>query len=529
MARILTFLFALLLPYAVQAENRIALVIGNDRYSDVTPLQKAVSDAEAVSARLSEVGFETTLVTDAGRRQMNLALAEFTARLQPGDTAFVFYAGHGVEIAGENYLLPADITAPSGVDEAYIASEAIALSRLLDQVRATGARMTLAVIDACRDNPFAEASGRSIGGARGLGRIAAPEGTFVVFSAAAGQQALDRLNAGDGNANSVFTRSLLPRIGERGLELRELISEVRVEVRDLALTENHAQFPAYYDELLGDFYFARGTGGADGPEDAPGAAAIRADFALAREVGTEAALRAFVTKYAGQEDDFSVQLARRMLDEPAGKAEPERVASAAPVPGPAIDAGGDAGREVMRATQQELNRLGCGAGGADGIAGRRTRAAFAAFLSQSGAALSRGDLGSEKALAALRAARAPACAAAPKPVAVAPNAPAAPETVPQAPLQSLIGTWAYSAECPLFVRTVGTVTYRSTGGAGIIGTWNDSIGQKGTNKGSLSGLNFIVNGRVGLVPFSETGTVSPDGQSFTSSNSLGCRVMANRM
>ncbi|OYX40984.1 MAG: hypothetical protein B7Z02_17300 [Rhodobacterales bacterium 32-67-9] len=534
MYRLALLLALMLIPAALRAENRMALVIGNDGYTEVPVLENAVADATAVAARLTEVGFRTALVTNAGRREMNLAVAEFTARLQPGDTAVVFYAGHGVEIDGENYLLPADISAPSGVGAAYIESESIALSRLLDRIRATGARTTLAVIDACRDNPFAGAAGRSIGTARGLGRIAAPEGTFVVFSAGAGQQALDRLNGRDDNANSVFTRSLLPKIGTPGLELRELIADVRVEVRDLALSENHAQFPAYYDELLGEFYFTGGTAPAQVVAPVAGSAAIRADFDLARQVGGEAALRAFVEKYAGREDDFSVQIARRMLDEMTAETAPERVAAAEParVPAPLSAPAGDDRREILRASQSELNRLGCNAGGADGIAGRRTQSAFAAFIAQSGAALGRADLGSEKSLAVLKAARAPGCAPAPKPLAAAPSgtAPAVPSPqASQVTSPSIVGRWAFSAECPLFVRSAGTITYRSTGGTGISGTWQDSFGQTGTNRGTQSGRTFITKGRFAVAPFTETGTLSADGQSYSSTSTMGCKVRANRM
>ncbi|MCB2135329.1 MAG: caspase family protein, partial [Rhodobacteraceae bacterium] len=480
----LVLFVCLALPGALLAETKRALVIGNDRYSAVTPLEKAVADAEAMAARLTEVGFETALVTDAGRRDMNLAVAEFTARLQPGDTALVFFAGHGVEIDGENYLLPADIAVPSGVGAAYVEGESIALSRLLDRIRATGARTTLAFIDACRDNPFADRTGRSIGSARGLGRIAAPEGTFVVFSAGAGQQALDRLDAADDNANSVFTRSLLPRIGAPGLELRAMISDLRIEVRDRALSRNHAQFPAYYDELLGDFYFNAGLALVPEAPVTDDSSAIRADFDLARQVGTDAALRAFIAKYADRADDFSVQLARQMLGDVA---EPEEPAARVPAtPAPSDGGEGDEARAFLRASQAELNRLGCDAGLADGIAGRRTKAAFDAFRAATDSPLSAADLGSRTALAALKAANAPACVRAPAPVAAAP-APNAPAAAQPAVVPSIVGNWAYTADCPLFVRATGPASYRSTGGDGISGTWWDSIGGTGVNTGSQTG------------------------------------------
>ncbi len=259
MIRVLMVVWLSVLAMPAWAERKVALLIGNNAYADIEPLAKAVADAEAMAARLEEVGFDVILATDVTRREFNLRISQFTGYLGPGDTAFVFFAGHGIEIEGENYLLPVDILVPDAASSDFVRAESIALSGLLDRVRRTGARATLAVIDACRNNPFPQQNGRSIGGTRGLARLAAPEGTFVMFSAGAGQLALDQLNAEDASENSVFTRLLLPKIGKPGLELRDLISDLRVEVRDLARTENHAQFPAYYDELLGDFFFTEAS------------------------------------------------------------------------------------------------------------------------------------------------------------------------------------------------------------------------------------------------------------------------------
>lgn len=253
---VILVLMAVSLSLPASAQNRVALVIGNDAYTDVPVLRKAVSDAEAVASTLSDQGFEVMSAVDADRRAMNRQISAFTSRLGIGDTAFLFFAGHGVEIDGENYLLPVDIVSPSAGEQDFVKAESIALSALLDRVGQTGAKVTLAVIDACRDNPFAITTGRSIGRTRGLGRIAAPEGTFVIYSAGAGQMALDELVENEAQSNSVFTRTLLPKLAEPGLELRDLVKEVRLEVRNLAKSVNHAQFPAYYDELLGEFYIA---------------------------------------------------------------------------------------------------------------------------------------------------------------------------------------------------------------------------------------------------------------------------------
>ena len=310
------------LAMPVSAERRVALLIGNNAYQEVEPLAKAVADAEAMATQLQSVGFETVLATDVTRRDFNLRISQFTGALGPGDTAFIFYAGHGVEIEGENYLLPVDILVPDAASSDFVRSESIALSGLLDRVRRTGARATLAVIDACRNNPFPARAGRSIGGTRGLARLAAPEGTFVMFSAGAGQLALDQLNANDDGANSVFTRLLLPKIGQPGLELRELISDLRVEVRDLARTENHAQFPAYYDELLGDFFFTEAAA------TSPARATTAAPLALPTDIPELANMGTVVTTKTVSETMIALEAAVIDLGGRIyGRADPQAIAA----------------------------------------------------------------------------------------------------------------------------------------------------------------------------------------------------------
>lgn len=523
MIRVFCFAFAILaVSLPVQAAQRLGLVIGNDAYGEVPPLLKAVSDARAVSETLTAQGFAVTTVLDAPRREMNRRISEFTAQLQPGDTAFVFFAGHGVEIDGENYLLPTDIIAPTTGDRDFIKGESIALSRLLDRVRATGARTTIAVIDACRDNPFEASTGRSIGGTRGLGRVAAPEGTFVMFSAGAGQLALDRLSDNDPNENSVFTRALLPRLKTPGLELRELVADLRVEVRDLARTRNHAQFPAYYDELLGDFYFtpANAPAIAAEPDASPVAQPgddIRADFALARALGDRAALEAFVEKYDGKTDDITLGIARRMLAEQGSETPDEAEDIAAlPTPPQAPVAPGTDPRAIMRQTQQRLNELGCNAGGADGVAGPRTRTAFARFSAERpNLGFAAGDLGSERVLRALEREEGRVC-----PVVAAAPAPA-PSTGP-----SMAGTWVYNASCPLFIKVNGTLRLRSVGGGTFRGTIADSLGQRGTSVVTLAGQVIKGTNDWGTATETWNAQLSADGRGYSGTSSSLCKFTA---
>ncbi|NNE79248.1 MAG: caspase family protein [Silicimonas sp.] len=516
MLRILLLACVLSLPWAAHAAKRVALIIGNDAYEEVTPLHKAVADANAVAAKVTRAGYDIVLSVNADRRSTNLAISRFTTLLEPGDIALVFYAGHGVQIDGENYLLPTDIAAPNGVTEGFITSESIPLSDLLDRIRRTGARTTLAIVDACRDNPFATATGRSIGGTRGLARIAAPEGTFVLFSAGAGQQALDRLSDTDTDANSVFTRTLLPKLDQPGLELRDMIFELREEVRKLAQSRNHQQFPAYYDELSGDF-FIHSASAVTAPVGAPGpptttSGNIRADFDLARSIGTRDAYARFIDTYNDHNDQFVVTVARDLMAALPQTEEPATVPAA-----PGTDR-----RAIMRATQVELNRLGCDAGGADGIAGRRTRAAFAAYLQGSNAGLTGNDLGTPQALAALRTETGTICKL-PMDQADDPSIP------PSTKGPSLVGTWRFVANCPLFITTTGTSRIRSAGGASVTGTAQDSLGQALRISGTTAGRNFTIFVRSDSASATENGTLSADGKSYTSQNSLGCRITAKRI
>jgi len=130
---------------------------------------------------------------------------------------------------------------------------AIQLQRLLDDMNDQKARLTLALIDACRDNPFPK-SGRALGG-RGLAPTSAATGQMIIFSAGTGQQALDRLGSSDNDPNSVFTRIFINEIKKPGVRIDNVIREVRKKVVEAAKTVGHDQVPAIYDQVVGDFYF----------------------------------------------------------------------------------------------------------------------------------------------------------------------------------------------------------------------------------------------------------------------------------
>lgn len=309
-----------LLPNGAQAA-RLALVIGINAYENVPPLEKAVGDAEAMAARLSTLGFAVKKVIDPDRRTLNLAITTFRKSLRPGDEALVHFSGHGVEVDGNNLLLPADVPMPTEGDSDFLRNEAIDLSDLMRRIADSGASTQIFIIDACRDNPFAQAGTRGIGGTRGLVVVPAQKGSFVLYSAGRGQTALDTLGPGDSVPTSVYTRILIESLGEPGISLNALAKVVRSRVSALAGQVGHEQQPAYSDELDGDFFFT-GPGVAQPappptPTPPPPPANMDAqDFAAAREINTIEAWAAFLQYHP---TGYYADLAKAAL----GKLEPQ--------------------------------------------------------------------------------------------------------------------------------------------------------------------------------------------------------------
>jgi hypothetical protein len=258
------------------AEKRLALVVGNDRYQNLPAeeqLKKAVNDANAVGDALARIGFEVVRGENVSRQALVDSFDELTRRLEPGDTAFVFFAGHGVTLGGGNYILPSDVPNVEQGQETRLARASLGETDIVSDLQGRGARVAIVVLDSCRNNPFRRPGVRGVGGERGLGRIEPVRGVFTLYSAGIGQTALDRLGDADSNPNSVFTRVLVPALGRPGIHLGDLAVEVREEVARLAGTVGHDQRPAYYDETIGGRVYLAGASGADHAAAGSGASA----------------------------------------------------------------------------------------------------------------------------------------------------------------------------------------------------------------------------------------------------------------
>ena len=183
----LVFLWISLIVTSARAETRVALVIGNDAYATLPALSNAGKDARDVAAKLLGLGFEVILRLDAGKLSMGRALVEFEERLSGGDAGLVYYAGHGVQVDGRNWLIPSDARVEVEEDLPY---EAIDASDFLTRMERAGAPVNIVILDACRDNPLPK---RKRSGARGLAVEAVPsvQGIVMLYSAGPGEAAED--------------------------------------------------------------------------------------------------------------------------------------------------------------------------------------------------------------------------------------------------------------------------------------------------------------------------------------------------
>lgn len=289
-AILLAISLSLLSGEPASAEKRVALVIGNSGYQNVARLDNPANDASAMSAVLKGAGFDLVESRrDLNTSEMRRALRDFSDKARGADVAVVYYAGHGIEVDGANYLIPVDAVLERDID---IYDEAFALDRILVTIE-PARQLRLVILDACRDNPFAKTMKRTIGSraiGRGLAKVEPNSpNTLIAFASKAGSTASD----GD-SRNSPFTAALVKHIAKPGLDLRRVFGFVRDEV--LKNTSNR-QEPYVYGSLGGDDVALVPARSVASAPAADANAETRRDYELALQVGTREAWTAFLAQH----------------------------------------------------------------------------------------------------------------------------------------------------------------------------------------------------------------------------------------
>lgn len=288
---------------SAHAEKRVALVIGNSAYKNAPQLPNPANDAGLVGGMLKRAGFDSVEIKiDLNALEMRRALREFGGRARDASVAVVYYAGHGIELDGTNYLIPTDAKLETDTD---VLDETFPLDRVLFAIEPVR-QLRLVILDACRDNPFAKTMKRTIasrGIGRGLAKVEpANSNTMIAFAAKAGSTASD----GD-SQNSPFAASLVERLPTPGLDLRKAFGFVR---DDVLKTTGYKQEPYVYGSLGGDDVpLVPAKPVATGPQANP-LDAVRRDYELALQAGDREAWAAFLRAYP---DGFYSDLAKVQL------------------------------------------------------------------------------------------------------------------------------------------------------------------------------------------------------------------------
>lgn len=229
---------------AAHKEKRIALVVGNSAYLD-NELPNPVNDASDMAIKLQSLGFEVVLLKNASHRELDNKISEFACKAAGFDVAMFYYAGHGIQYNGANYLIPIDAILRSAKDIEY---ECTDVNRVLSNMEDSGCKMNIICLDACRNNPFERSWMRSGGKQRGLSAINAPIGTFISYATAPGSTAADGISR-----NSPYTAALLQVLDTRDLPIETVFKRVASLVYN---STSHQQIPWYSSSLFnGDFIF----------------------------------------------------------------------------------------------------------------------------------------------------------------------------------------------------------------------------------------------------------------------------------
>ena len=227
-------------------ERRVALVIGNGYYEDSDMrLNNPVHDAADMAAKLVKLGFVVVRSLNQTKKGIEDAVNLFSSKAQNSDVALFYYAGHGIQYQGSNYMVPVDAKLPS---EEYVQYNCTSTDLVLDVMEKAGSQMKIVILDACRNNPFARSWHRSASRG-GLATMNAPKGTFIAYSTAPGDVALD---GGAGQRNSPYTAALLKTLDKKGLSITDFFQEV---LENVATSTNEKQNPWTSNSFRGKFVF----------------------------------------------------------------------------------------------------------------------------------------------------------------------------------------------------------------------------------------------------------------------------------
>jgi uncharacterized caspase-like protein len=381
-----------------EPQRRIALVMGNSAYQYAPHLPNPGNDAEAMAATLQRLGFEVTKGIDLDRAETEMIIRQFSKTLPGADVALLFYAGHGIQYQGINYLIPVDAELKDETDLTFEATQLDLVMRLMEREP----RVSLIFLDACRDNPFAQQLARSMGATRsaaigrGLAIVDAVAGSFVAYATDPNQVALD----GDGS-HSPFTAALLSHIETPGLSISDMMIEVRNDV--LRATQNK-QRPREDNALTDKFYFMPAAAVATVETAEPAASGNSGSVqAVDKEVvfwqsiqnsNSPAQFQAYLDQYP---NGTFAPLARARIEElkakPADTARSGEQVASLTEPDATILAAEEAERSIgltkqgRSRAQLALTLLGYKTGGTDGSFGPKSRNAIKAWQADRGEAV----------------------------------------------------------------------------------------------------------------------------------------------
>jgi hypothetical protein len=386
-------------PTAALADKRVALVIGNSAYQNTSELRNPSNDAADMTAALTRLGFQVTDGRDLDKRAMERAIRQFGVSLEGADIALFFYAGHGIQVGGQNHLIPIDARLASEGDVDF---ETLPLSLVLKQMERE-AKTSLVLLDACRDNPLARNLARTMGTraisiGTGLAEVKTGIGTLIGFSTQPGNVAADGVGR-----NSPYAGALLKHIESSSKDVSGILVDVRNEV--LRAT-NGTQVPWEHTSLTGQVYFQEPAATpAEAPIGAPASPSGRnydkemeiAFWNAVKDSKSPVVLKTYLDRFP--KGTFA-GLARVLLEEAdkgtRAPATDPGSSAATPAPSPPTPAATPKDpRALARALQTELRRVGCDPGAVDGQWGRKAEEALSEFARQTKTTLTLSDASQE--------------------------------------------------------------------------------------------------------------------------------------